>query len=262
MVVSLEGKRAVVCGSTQGIGRAIAEEFAKAGAKVTLVARDEEALKEVRDRLSMENKQKHNYIVADFSRPEELRKKIDYHVSQNGSAHILVNNTGGPKGGEIINAGVKEFEDAFKMHLVCNQIMTQALADGMMKEGYGRIINIISTSVKQPLKGLGVSNTIRGAVASWSKTMATELGKYGITVNNLLPGATMTARLDSIIKNKSEKTGKSEAEIEREMRSEIPAGRFAEAVELAYAAVFLASDKAGYINGVSIAVDGGRTGCL
>lgn len=262
MIVSLEGKRAVVCGSTQGIGRAVAEEFAKAGAAVTLVARDEEALKEVRDGLSMENKQKHNYIVADFSRPEELRKKIDYHVSQNGSAHILVNNTGGPKGGEIINAGVKEFEDAFKMHLVCNQIMTQALADGMMKEGYGRIINIISTSVKQPLKGLGVSNTIRGAVASWSKTMANELGKYGITVNNLLPGATMTARLDSIIKNKSEKTGKSEAEIEREMRSEIPAGRFAEAVELAYAAVFLASDKAGYINGVSIAVDGGRTGCL
>jgi 3-oxoacyl-[acyl-carrier protein] reductase len=262
MIVSLEGKRAVVCGSTQGIGKAIAEEFAKAGATVTLVARDEEALKEVRDGLAMEKKQKHNYIVADFSRPEELRKKIDYHVSQNGSAHILVNNTGGPKGGEIINANVKQFEDAFKMHLVCNQIMTQALADGMMKEGYGRIINIISTSVKQPLKGLGVSNTIRGAVASWSKTMSNELGKYGITVNNILPGATMTGRLESIIKSKSEKSGKSEAEIEREMRSEIPAGRFAEAVELAYAAVFLASDKAGYINGVSIAVDGGRTGCL
>lgn len=262
MIVSLEGKNAVVCGSTKGIGRAIAEEFAESGATVTLVARDEETLKEVLSGLSTEKGQKHKYIAADFTNPDDLRRKIGVYVSQNTSVHILVNNTGGPKGGEIINAGTKEFEDAFKMHLVCNQIMTQALADGMMKEGYGRIINIISTSVKQPIKGLGVSNTIRGAVASWSKTMAAELGKYGITVNNLLPGATKTVRLEAIIKTKAEKTGKSEQEVEQEMRGEIPAGRFAEAAELAYAAAFLASDKAGYINGVSIAVDGGRTGCL
>ena|SRR5690606_3018162 len=262
MIVSLEGKNTLVCGSTQGIGRAIAEEFAESGATVTLVARDEEALKEVMNGLSTENGQKHKYIAVDFTNPDDLRRKIGIYVRENPAIHILVNNTGGPKGGEIINAGTNQFEDAFKMHLVCNQIMTQTLADGMMKEGYGRIINIISTSVKQPIKGLGVSNTIRGAVASWSKTMATELGKYGITVNNLLPGATKTVRLDAIIKTKAEKSGKSEGEVEKEMRGEIPAGRFAEAVELAYAAVFLASDKAGYINGVSIAVDGGRTGCL
>ena len=259
MIVSLEGKTAVVCGSTQGIGKAIAEEFAMSGASVILIARDEEALKSVRDGLDISGVQKHSYLVADFTNPDELRDKVK---SIDGPVHILVNNTGGPKGGEIINAGTEEFENAFKMHVVCNQIMVQGLMDGMMKEGYGRIINIISTSVKQPIKGLGVSNTIRGAVASWSKTMANELGQYGITVNNLLPGATQTGRIEDIINKKVEKTGKSADEVRKEMIDEIPAGRFADPRELAYAAAFLASDKAAYINGVSIAVDGGRMGCL
>ncbi len=262
MIISLEGKNAIVCGSTQGIGRAIAEQFAESGACVTLIARDEHALNEVKEGLADKSNQRHQSITADFTNPDDLKRKLQAYVSSNPSVHILVNNTGGPKGGDIINAGTKEFEDAFKMHLICNQVLTQSLMDGMMKENYGRIINIISTSVKQPIQGLGVSNTIRGAVASWSKTMANELGKFGITVNNLLPGATQTARIEAIIKNKAEKTGKEEHEVEQAMKDEIPAGRFAEAEELAYAATFLASDKAAYINGVSIAVDGGRMGCL
>lgn len=262
MNISLEGKNAIVCGSTQGIGRAIAEQFAESGACVTLIARDEHALNEVKEGLADKANQRHQSITADFSNPDDLRRKLQAYISSNQAVHILVNNTGGPKGGEIINADIQDFENAFKMHLICNQILVQSLMDGMMKESYGRIINIISTSIKQPLPGLGVSNTIRGAVASWSKTMANELGKFGITVNNLLPGATRTARLDAIIKAKAEKSGKDESEIEKSMRSGIPAGRFGEAEELAYAAAFLASDKAGYINGVSIAVDGGRMSCL
>jgi 3-oxoacyl-[acyl-carrier protein] reductase len=262
MIISLEGKNAIVCGSTQGIGRAIAEQFAESGACVTLIARDEHALNEVKEGLSDNANQRHQSIVADFNDPDDLKRKIDSYTSDNPSVHILVNNTGGPKGGDIINAGIEEFENAFKMHLICNQILTQALADGMMKAEYGRIINIISTSVKQPIQGLGVSNTIRGAVASWSKTMANELGRFGITVNNLLPGATQTGRIEALIKAKASKSGKEEYEVEKAMKGEIPAGRFADPKELAYAATFLASDKAAYINGISIAVDGGRMSCL
>ena len=262
MNISLEGRNAIVCGSTQGIGRAIAEQFAESGACVTLIARDEHALNEVKEGLSDHANQRHQSIAVDFTQPEDLKRKLEVYVSHNPSVHILVNNTGGPKGGDIVNASPEEFENAFKMHVICNQILVQALMDGMMKEGYGRIINIISTSVKQPIQGLGVSNTTRGAVASWSKTMANELGKFGITVNNLLPGATQTGRIEDIINKKAEKTGKSIDEVRNQMLAEIPAGRFADPKELAYTAAFLASDKASYINGVSIAVDGGRMGCL
>ena len=184
------------------------------------------------------------------------------YVLQNPPVHILVNNTGGPPAGDITKADVSEFQKTFSKHLVCNQILVQALLDGMKKEKYGRIINVISTSVKQPINDLGVSNTIRGAVASWAKTLANEVGRFGITVNNILPGATKTERLYEIIKNRAFKRGKKEIEIVSEMMNEIPARRFAEPEELAYAAAFLASPSASYINGVSLAVDGGRIGCL
>jgi 3-oxoacyl-[acyl-carrier protein] reductase len=259
MEISLKGKRAMVCGSTAGIGKAIAQEFAKAGAAVTLIARNEDKLKETLSELEGEG---HDYIAADFSKPSGLKEKLENYFSSGKVIHILINNTGGPKGGEAVNAAADEYINAFNQHLVCSQVLVQAAAEGMKKELYGRVINIISTSVKQPIKGLGVSNTIRGAVASWSKTLSSELGRYGITVNNILPGATKTDRLKSIIEAKAKNTGKDAFAVEDEMEKEIPLKRFADPEELAYLAVFLASDKAGYISGVSIAVDGGRTVCL
>lgn len=262
MKIDLTGKRALVCGSTQGIGRAIAIQLASCGAGVVLVARNEESLRSVLRELPASKTQNHNFIVADFSDPEGLREKMKNFVSENPPVHILVNNTGGPKGGEIHKAETAEFEQAFRNHLVCNHILVQAVCDGMKQEKYGRIINIISTSVKQPIKNLGVSNTIRAAVANWAKTLSVELAPFGITVNNILPGATKTERLYGIFEARSKASGKSIEEISNEFLSEIPAGRFAEAEEPAYAAAFLASPMAGYINGINLPVDGGRLNCL
>lgn len=262
MNIDLTNKRAIVCGSTQGIGRAVAFQLASSGASVILISRNEESLRKVLRELPLSKTQNHNFIVADFSEPEELRKKMNNFISENPPVNILVNNTGGPKAGNAISADTSEFIQAFSNHLICNQILVQAVVEGMKKEKYGRIINIISTSVKQPLKGLGVSNTIRGAVASWAKTLAGELGSFGITVNNILPGATNTQRLSTIFENRAKATGKNIDEIKKESLNEIPAGRFAEPEELAYAITFLASEFASYINGVNIPVDGGRTGCL
>ncbi len=261
MQIDLSNKNAIVCGSTQGIGKAIALQLASSGANVVLVARNEQSLRDVLRQLPAK-KQNHNFIVADFSEPEILREKMKNFVSENPPVHILVNNTGGPKSGEIIKADTKEFEDAFRNHLLSNHILVQALVEGMKKEHYGRIINIISTSVKQPIKSLGVSNTIRAAVANWSKTLSVELGPFGITVNNILPGATKTERLFSLFKSRAEASGKSEDEIQKEWLTEIPAGRFGEPSELAYAAAFLASPFAGYINGINLPVDGGRLNTL
>ncbi|MEO6693829.1 MAG: SDR family oxidoreductase [Ignavibacteria bacterium] len=262
MNIDLTNKRAIVCGSTQGIGRAVAIQLALSGASIILISRNEESLRKVLRVLPSTKKQNHNFIVADFSEPEVLRKKLHGFISENPPVHILVNNTGGPKAGEAVSADTAEFIQAFSNHLICNQIMVQAVVDGMKKEKYGRIINIISTSVKQPLKGLGVSNTIRGAVASWAKTLAGELGAFGITVNNVLPGATKTERLFSLFENRAKASGRDIEEVKKDWMKEIPAARFAEPEELAYAVTFLASEYASYINGINVPVDGGRTSCL
>lgn len=262
MDLNLKGKNALVCGSTQGIGKAIAEELANLGASVTVLARNSEKLETVRKSLFHGAGQNHQILVADFGKPDELKSTIDQHLAAGNTYHILINNTGGPPGGQAIDADITAFRIAFNQHLVCNQILAQALTPGMKEAEYGRIINIISTSVKVPLVGLGVSNTIRGAVANWSKTLANELGQFGITVNNVLPGATATQRLTSIIESKAEKTGKSTKEVEAAMKASIPAKRFADAAEVAAAAAFLATPSAGYINGINVPVDGGRTGSL
>jgi 3-oxoacyl-[acyl-carrier protein] reductase len=261
MNLSLEGRSAIVCGSTQGIGLAIAEELALLGAHCTLLARNEERLKIVVKQLNKDRGQQHSYLVADFTKPDEVRKIISTYV-QEKPVHILINNTGGPPGGPITEATEQAFLDAFNQHLVCNHILTSAVIPSMKKENYGRIINIISTSVKIPLKNLGVSNTIRGAVASWAKTMANELGQFNITVNNILPGSSKTQRLDSIIANNAAAKHKTIDEIEEEMKKEIPMKRFAEPGEVAAVAAFLASPAASYVNGTSIPVDGGRTGSI
>lgn len=259
MNLDLTGKRAVVCGSTQGIGKASAIELALLGVDVTLVARDEEKLKAVLTELNPTGK--HNYLVADFTNPEILKTKITEFASKN-PVHILINNTGGPPAGQAIDAQPEEFVKAFSNHLLCNQIMVQAVVPSMKQAKYGRIINIISTSVKIPIRGLGVSNTIRGAVANWSKTLSLELGPFGITVNNVLPGTTMTGRLESIISTNAQKKDQSFEQAKQDMIKEVPAGRISEPHEVAAAIAFLASPAAGYINGVNLPVDGGRTGSL
>lgn len=261
MNLSLEGKTAVVCGSTQGIGNASAIELASLGCSVFLLARNEEKLKEAVALLPIPNGQEHGYIVADFSHPHNVQSAIEL-FTKTHKANILINNTGGPSPGKAIESEIESFRQAFNAHLINNQILAQALVPGMKELGYGRIINIISTSVKQPLPNLGVSNTIRGAVASWAKTLAMELGAFNITVNNVLPGATETGRLDQIMQNKASKAGVEVEDIKNEMAGEVPMQRLGKPEEIAAAVAFLASPAASYINGINVPVDGGRTLCL
>jgi 3-oxoacyl-[acyl-carrier protein] reductase len=263
MNLNLINKSALVCGSSKGIGKATAIELALLGANVTLVARNEIALRETLQQLDVSKNQQHDFVVLDFSDYKNVEKAIQHLIQQRKQPYeILVNNTGGPAGGLAIDATTETFVQTFNNHLLCNHVITQALVPAMKEAGYGRIINIISTSVKQPLPGLGVSNTIRGAVANWAKTLANELGKFGITVNNVLPGATSTDRMKEILENKSVKTGNSTEEVAHDMKKEIPLGRFAEPHEVAAAIAFLATPAAAYINGINVPVDGGRTGSL
>ena len=259
MNLNLNGKTALVCGSSQGIGLASAVELASLGATVVLLARSEPRLKEALASLPTPNAQQHSYLVADFSTPGEAMRVVEKWVGIGQTAHILVNNTGGPPAGPAHKADAGEFIDAFLNHLVNNQQLVKAVLPGMEAAGYGRIINIISTSVKAPLPNLGVSNTIRGAVANWAKTLANELGSKGITVNNVLPGATETARLSAIISNKAGKTGHTTDAVSAEMLAEIPAGRFGRPEEIGAAVAWLATPAAAYINGINLPVDGGRT---
>jgi len=260
MNLNLKNKNALVCGSTAGIGKATAIALSNEGVNVTLVARNEDKLKEVLSQLSSEVN--HNYIVADFSNPLELKEKISSFISKHHGFHILVNNTGGPRSGDILNATLDQFENTFTQHLKCNHVLAQAVVPFMKKEGFGRIVNIISTSVKEPIPGLGVSNTVRGAVGNWSKTLSFELGEFGITVNNILPGFTETERLNEIINVKAQKEGTSFDQMSEIMKNYAPAKRFAKPEETANAIVFLASEAASYINGINLPVDGGRTKSL
>jgi 3-oxoacyl-[acyl-carrier protein] reductase len=262
MNLDLKGKNAVVCGASQGIGRAIAVELALLGASVTLLARNKNLLEEACQSLSKSAGQKHGILVVDFSNIEDLKNKINEFVKGMQFVHILVNNTGGPKGGAIAEAKAEEFMQAFSNHVLANQLLVQTFLPGMKKAHYGRIINLTSLSVKEPIAGLGVSNTIRAAVSAWAKTLAGEVGKFGITVNNVLPGYTLTSRLESLLKSKANSSGKKETEVEAEMTAGIPLGRFATAEEIAAAAAFLAAPASAYITGTNILVDGGRTKAL
>ena len=259
MNLGLRNKRAIVCGSTQGIGKAIAIELAKQGVSLTLIARNEQVLKTVLEKLDTSLAQTHTYLCVDFS-DDNFKKKID--SLKDSNFDILINNTGGPAAGPITDADPKDFLLAFKMHLLNNQVLIQKVVAGMKKNSFGRIINIISTSVKAPIPGLGVSNTIRAAVANWAKTLSLELGPYGITVNNVLPGFTNTNRLKSLIAKKASYLGKSTSEVKKEMKKSVPLNRFGEAEEVANAVVFLSSPAASYISGINLPVDGGRTASL
>ncbi|MFG6686367.1 SDR family oxidoreductase [Mariniflexile sp. HNIBRBA6329] len=260
MNLNLKNKNALVCGSTQGIGKATAIALANEGVNVTLVARNRDKLKQVLAELP--KSENHHFIAADFTNPKDLREKIIKFIDKNHGFHILVNNTGGPRSGDVINASLDEFDNAFTMHLKCNHVLAQATIPFMKEAGFGRIINVISTSVKEPIPGLGVSNTIRGAVGNWSKTLSVELGAFGITVNNVLPGFTDTERLAEIIKIKANHEGTTIEEMTEIMKNYSPAKRFAQPEETANVITFLASEAASYVNGINVPVDGGRTKSL
>ena len=262
MNLNLSDKNALVCGSTQGIGRAAAVELALMGANVTLMARNEASLQAVLPSLSTANGQQHSYIVADFASSENVQKAINDHPTQFANFQILINNTGGPTGGPLIEAATTQLLQTFEMHLINNQLLAQAVVAGMKKAGFGRIVNVISTSVKQPIVGLGVSNTVRWAVASWAKTLSLELGQFGITVNNVLPGYTKTGRLEAVNKMRATALGKSIEEVAAQLEAEIPMQRFAEVEEVAAAVAFLCSPAAAAISGINLPVDGGKTGSL
>ncbi len=258
MNLDLTGKTALVCGSTQGIGKAAAIELALLGANVTLIARNEEKLKEVTAELPRKKNQKHRYLVIDFSKTTQVKPKIERYLAKYPEVHILVNNTGGPAGGAIIDADVEQFAQAFNEHVVAAQTLAQAVVPSMKNAGFGRIVNITSVGMKQPIVGLGVSNTIRGAMGSWAKSIANELGKFGITTNNVLPGYTTTARLEKLNENKAKATNKSIEAVENDLLKDIPIGRFTAPEETGAVIAFLCSPAASSINGTSIPVDGGR----
>lgn len=257
MNLDLKGKNALVCGSSKGIGKAAAFELAKLGANVTLVARSVDKMAALTKQMTRTNGQHHDFLAADFADPTDLKRKVRG-LTATKPIHILVNNTGGPPGGPITEASEEAFMEAYTKHLICNHLLAKAVLPGMRREAYGRIINVISTSVKAPLPNLGVSNTVRGAVGNWAKTLANEVGPDGITVNNVLPGATNTDRLKGIIEKKAEKSGKPQEQVIQNMQGAIPLRRFAEPEEIGAAIAFLASPAAAYITGVALAVDGGR----
>jgi 3-oxoacyl-[acyl-carrier protein] reductase len=257
MHLDLSGKHALVCGGSEGIGRAAAIELARLGADVTLLARSEDALRDAVAALPANGSQRHGLLVADVSQAQALGDAVAALVAAR-PVHILVNNTGGPPGGTAHAASVDAYLDAFNKHLVANHTLLQAVLPGMRGARWGRIVNVISTSVYEPIPNLGVSNTIRGAVASWAKTLSRELGADGITVNNVLPGYTRTQRLDQILADRSAATGKPQDEIANAMLASVPLGRFAQAAEIGGVIAFLCTDAAAYVNGQSVAVDGGR----
>jgi 3-oxoacyl-[acyl-carrier protein] reductase len=258
MQLDLSGRHALVGGGSQGIGRAAALELATLGADVTVIGRDRARLDAALAELGAAGRGRHHALLADYADRAQLEHVVGEWLSAR-PAQILINNTGGPPPGAIEHASEQAFLDTFGQHLLCNQLLTRLVLPGMRAAGYGRIVNVISTSVKEPIKGLGVSNTVRGAVASWAKTLATELAPEGITVNNVLPGFTRTARLDGLIAGKVRDSGLGEDQVSKAMMSIVPMGRFADASEVANAIAFLAAPAASYITGVSIAVDGGRT---
>lgn len=262
MDLDLNGKHALVCGSSQGIGLATAIALAELGADVTLLARRAELLEEVASQLPRPRaSQLHGWIAADSADLERLRAQVEA-LCAGKPVHILVNNSGGPPPGPVHGARVEAFESAYRQHLLANHVLAEAVLPGMERDGYGRIVNVISTSVKEPLRGLGVSNTTRWAVASWAKTLATEVAAKGITVNNVLPGSTETPRIEQIIQSTMAATGQDRESVYAKMAAEIPMGRFAKASETAAAIAFLCSPAASYITGVNLPVDGGRTRSL
>ena len=262
MNLDLCNRTALVCGSSQGLGAAVAKELALLGANIILLARTESNLNKTMSLLDISKGQSHQYIVGDTSKPKELLEKVTKFLAIGNHIDILVNNSGGPAAGPLLDTNFKDIDNAFQSHLMVSHLLTQAIVPGMKRKKFGRIINILSTSIKQPINGLGISNSVRAAVANWAKTLANEIGSFGITVNNVLPGYTNTDRLNYLFAKQAASARVSQDEILKRTIDLIPAGRLGEPDEFGAAVAFLCSPAAAYINGINLPVDGGRLGSL
>ncbi|HIE62941.1 MAG: short-chain dehydrogenase [Methanobacteriota archaeon] len=246
----LAGRTALVCGASKGIGRASAMMLARAGARVIACARSAEVLDELIGELHGSG---HETLVLDLEDVEAVREV----VLGLGVVDIVINNAGGPPGGPLLGNNLDEFEGPFARHLHAAHTIAQILAPRMAATGYGRFVNIISTSVREPIDNIGLSNTLRGAMASWSKSLSRELDPC-VTINNIMPGFTDTARLGSLAGSISERTGKTVEEVRETWMNSVPIQRLVDPVETAAAVTFLCLPSSGAIRGVSLAVDGGR----
>ena len=253
---ALDGKTALICGASRGIGAATAKIMAKAGANVILASRSEDQLIALLQELSTLGEGHHQIVVIDLEDTDNIATCIQP-ILDDGPIHILVNNAGGPPGGPLLNASVEELAQPFTRHLHAAHTLVKLLTPGMVMANYGRIIQIVSTSVREPIPNLGVSNTLRGAMASWAKSLSRELHP-SITINNVLPGFTDTERLGSLAKSIHERTGQSIEAIHDGWMSQVPIERLIDPLETASVIAFLASPAAGAIRGVSLPVDGGR----
>ena len=262
MDINLTDKTALVCGGSQGLGLATAKELALLGATIILASRNADKLKAAVQQLDNSAGQLHSYLVLDLSAPQEAKIIMETWLLKGSTIHILINNAGGPPAGSIIRTDVVELKKAFNTHLLGSHVLARLILPGMRQAGYGRIINILSTAVKQPINGLGISNSIRAALANWAKTLANEIGYGGITVNNVLPGYINTNRLDYLFNQQADDQGISKLEILTRTLSSIPAKRLGEPGEFGAIVAFLCTPAAAYINGINLPVDGGRTGNL
>ncbi|MFA6045343.1 MAG: SDR family oxidoreductase [Phycisphaerales bacterium] len=262
MNLDLTGRRALVCGSNQGIGKACADQLAAQGATITLLGRNESGLQAALPTLPTPKGQTHDMIVADLTHPAAAGAAVASALRADAPWEILINNTGGPPAGTTLDATETDLLAAFNAQLLAAHALVKLLVPGFRARGFGRIINITSTSIKQPIPGLAISNIIRPAVAAWAKGLATELGPLGVTVNNVLPGYTSTERLASIITGRAAKAGTSDDAVRQEFISTTPMRRLGEPQDIAAAVGFLASPAAGYISGINLPVDGGRLAVL
>ncbi|GGG55859.1 short-chain dehydrogenase [Croceivirga lutea] len=256
MNISLKGKNALVGGSSGGIGKGIAEQLAESGASVTVMARSENKLKQLINNLPTEDGQKHEYLVVDFSDFDSYSTIISTYFKKN-TVDILVNNTQGPEAGGALEKKVDDYQTAFDLLFKTIVFTTELAVEQMQKNGWGRIINVASISVKEPLNYLALSNTIRAAVVTWAKGLASDVGQFGITVNSILTGYFDTERIAQLNAKKAEKMGVSQNKVRKTMEEMVPVKRIGQPIEYGYLVAFLASEKAAFITGINMPIDGG-----
>ena len=256
MKINLNGKKALVGGSSRGLGFAVAKQLALSGASVTLMSRNEKKLKEIVANLENETKVKHNYLIVDFNNFDSYKKIISTFLSSN-PIDILVNNTQGPKPGDVESLSIDDYQNAFDLLFKSVVHTTSVALPYMKKNSWGRVLNMVSISVKEPLSYLALSNTIRGSVVTWAKTLANDVACDNITVNNILTGYFKTERIEELNFEKAKKLNISIDQVFDTMKNQVPMKRIGNPEEFGYLASFLCSDKASYITGINIPIDGG-----